>query len=141
LHFHQTFFSPLLAGKMVSSKTFAATSLVLGLAWCETLFVSHYDGQVYTLQLTNNSAGQYTLAQSSVITACGGLPSWLTYDAANSNLYCTDETMYGSASVSSFKASAQGVLSNTVKATTPYGGVANTLYGGSDGKGYIATAH
>lgn len=118
-----------------------AAGLLASSASAETLFASHYSGQIYTLQLTNNSAGAYSLAVSSQITACGGLPSWLTYDATTRMLYCSDETMYGSGSISSLSADSSGKLTVTGKAQAPIGGVANTLYGGSNGNSYVAIAH
>ncbi|KAK4561323.1 hypothetical protein LTR86_004640 [Recurvomyces mirabilis] len=111
-----------------------------GAASCEYLFASHYSGQVYTLNLTNSSS-HYSLAVSSVVTACGGLPSWLTYDATAKNVYCSDETMSGTGSISSFSANGNDALTVTGKTNAPIGGVANVLYGGATGNGYVAIAH
>ncbi|KAK3632008.1 hypothetical protein LTR56_016601 [Elasticomyces elasticus] len=95
----------------------AAISLV-GFSSAETLFASHYSGQIYTLDLAK-SGSAYSLSVASKITGCGALPAWLTYDAAGSMLYCSDETFSGGASISSFKADSKGVLSNAIKASTP----------------------
>ena len=125
--------------RFLASLAFSAPLLVKAIS-AETLFASHYSGQVYTLQLTNNS-GVFSLAASSNVTACGGLPSWLTYDAVGKALYCSDETFSGSGSISSFSADVNGRLTLTGKALAPTGGVANTLYGGPNGRSFIAIAH
>lgn len=117
--------------------------IALGLAVTassETLFASHYSGQIYTLQLQNRTSG-YDLSISSQITGCGSLPAWLTYEPASRALYCSDETMFGQGSISSFTAAGDGRLTATGKAAAPAGGVANVLYGGAEGKGYVAIAH
>jgi 6-phosphogluconolactonase (cycloisomerase 2 family) len=103
------------------------------------LYASHYSGNVNLLTF-DESSKSLTLTQS--LTSCGQMPSWLTWDSTNKMLYCTDENFYGStASISSISAASNYQLSLGQKATTPSGGVANVLYGGSDGKGYIAVAH
>ncbi|KAK5112738.1 hypothetical protein LTR62_003836 [Meristemomyces frigidus] len=113
---------------------------LVGAATCEQLLASHFSGQVYTLNLTS-AGSKYNLSVSSVITACGGLPSWLTYDAVGKAVYCSDETMSGTGSISSFSAGTNDVLTVIGKANAPIGGVANTLFGGSNGRGYVAIAH
>ncbi|KAK3069758.1 hypothetical protein LTR53_011653 [Teratosphaeriaceae sp. CCFEE 6253] len=125
---------------MHSSSTFLTALSLVGAGVAEKLFVSHYSGQIYTLDLAK-SGSSYSLSSTSKITGCGGPPSWLTYDGANKMLYCSDETFSGSASISSFSADSAGVLTNAGTAVTAPGGVANTLFGGSDGKSHIAIAH
>lgn len=117
-----------------------ALSWACGIAG-ETLFVSHYSGQIYTLGLTKSSSGAYSLTSTSQITGCGGLPEWLTYEPVSKTLYCSDETMYGQASISSFQAGTNYALTQIGKANTPIGGVANVLFGGADKRSYIAIAH
>lgn len=121
-------------------------SITIALSWAcgiaaETLFVSHYSGQIYTLALTKSNSGAYSLSSTSQITGCGGLPEWLTYEPNSKMLYCSDETLYGQASISSFQAGANYALTQTGKANTPVGGVANVLFGGADKRSYIAIAH
>lgn len=111
-----------------------------GFSIAENLYASHYSGTISYLTLAE-SAGSYSLTQTSSIQGCGALPSWLTYNAAQSMLYCSDETMYGSASLSAFSAASNGALTQTAKVSTQPGGVANVLYGGTDGAGFIAIAH
>lgn len=106
----------------VPSSTLAA-SLRASSACAETLFASHHRRQTYTPQLANNSVGAYNLAVSSQITACGGLPWWLAYDATTRMLSCSGEAMYGSGSISSLSADSGGRLTVTGKAQVPTGGL------------------
>lgn len=68
------------------------------------------------------------------------MPSWLTLDSATGNLYVTDETSYGSPVLTSLSVAADGSLKVTGTARTPGGEIHSTLYGGSDGRGFIAAA-
>ncbi|KAG0650147.1 putative 6-phosphogluconolactonase [Hyphodiscus hymeniophilus] len=102
------------------------------------LFVSHYSGTVYTLTLSNNSDGAYSLTLNTSL-YIGGQPSWLTWDSSTRTLYIPDETEYfGTPNAWSVAAATNGALSLTGKATAIGGGVANTLYGNHQ---YLATAH
>lgn len=107
-----------------------------------TLYVSHYDGHVYTLSL-DTAARKLTLADS--LQACGQMPSWVTYDAMSRTLYCVDESgssaNSGNGTLSSFTASENGTLTQTAKATTLPGGVASVIYEDNDGREYLAIAH
>lgn len=112
-----------------------------------TLYVSHYDGHVYTLAL-DTAAGSLTLANS--VQACGEMPSWVTYDAPSHTLYCVDESgssaNSGNGTLSSFNVASDGSLINgtliqTAKATTLPGGVASVIYEDNDGREYLAIAH
>ena len=70
------------------------------------------------------------------------MPSYLAYDSVNRILYCTDETNYGStACLSAFNGAADGKLTAGARINAPIGGIANTLYGGSDGNGFLVMAH
>jgi 6-phosphogluconolactonase (cycloisomerase 2 family) len=116
-------------------------SSLLGSVQAESLYASHYSGSIYLLSLNSTSNGGYTLSNTASIVGCGVMPSWLTYDSTNKMLYCSDESYYGSGSISSFSVGSDGRLTQTAKASAILGAVANVLYGGSDGKGYIAIAH
>lgn len=111
------------------------------LVTAEYLFVSHYTGYIYTLSLTEDGNSSYSLSTSSSIHGGGQQPSWLTWDAANRILYSADEVGVGNGSISSFLAAPDGTLTLTGKASAPVGAVHNVLYGGTDGKGFIASAH
>jgi hypothetical protein len=107
-----------------------------------TLYVSHYDGHIYTLAL-DTVKRSLTLAGS--LKACGDMPSWLTYDSAGHTLYCVDESgfnaNFGNGTLSSFTVSSNGSLSKTAKVTTLPGGVASVIYNDIDGRDYLAIAH
>ncbi|KAK5174263.1 uncharacterized protein LTR77_001343 [Saxophila tyrrhenica] len=114
-------------------------ALAPSFSYAANLYASTYDGTVNLLTFDEKS---HALSLTQSLKACGSMPSWLTWDSANRKLYCTDEDFYSStASISSLSAASDMRLSVDAKATTPSGGVANTLYGGSDGKSYIAIAH
>ncbi|KAH8698006.1 Lactonase, 7-bladed beta-propeller-domain-containing protein [Talaromyces proteolyticus] len=111
-----------------------------------TLFVSHYDGHVFTLNL--NASGGH-LIQSNSLQACGSMPSWLTYDAATAMLYCVDESgssaNSGNGTLSSFVVDTRnkGSSALTKEATTETlpGGVASVIYEGDCHRRYLAIAH
>ncbi|KAF9695562.1 hypothetical protein EKO04_006321 [Ascochyta lentis] len=103
-----------------------------------TLYATHYSGTLNTLNFTGNAL---TLANS---TRTGNtLPSWITYDSAGKALYIADEVFYGASSgnLVSFAIASNGALKATGKGPTAMGVVATTLYGGVDGKSFIANAH
>ena len=114
-------------------------ALAPGASYAASLYASQYVGTVNLLTF-NESTGSLSLTQA--LTACGSMPAWLTWNSANKKLYCTDENYFSSAaSISELSAGSDMRLSVNAKASTPPGGVANVLYGGSDGAGYIAIAH
>jgi hypothetical protein len=108
----------------------------------QNLYVSHYDGHVFSLTLDTEAS---TLTLTDTLQACGGMPSWLTIDAATSTLYCVDESgtsaNVGNGSLSSFAVYADGSLKETAKVTTLPAGVASVIYEGHAGKKYLAIAH
>lgn len=57
--------------------------------------------------------------------------------------YIPDEVFYGqqSGTLTSFSVGTNGNLTATGKDSTPLGVVATTLYGGADGRSFIANAH
>jgi 6-phosphogluconolactonase (cycloisomerase 2 family) len=119
------------------------SATLLALASAENLFVSHYDGHVFSLDL-DTDASSLTLTQS--LLACGGMPSWLTFDAGTRTLYCVDESgtsaNVGNGSLSSFHVSPGGALQVEVANVTNLpGGVASVIYEGLGGKKYMAIAH
>lgn len=119
--------SSLLSVALLSSGTSAAS-----------LYATHYSGIINTLNLNGNAL---TLANS---TSTGNtLPSWITYDSAGKALYIADEVFYGASSgnLASFSIGSNGALNATGKSPTAMGVVATTLYGGADGKSFIANAH
>jgi len=122
-----------------SSTTTASSTPTPGSSSKAILWATHYDGTLSTLTFTV-SGSAYSLVSSSKQTTCGTQPSWLTYDATTSTLYCLDE-YYISGQLFSYAVGSSGIPSQTSKVTTVANGLHSTLYGGSNGKGYIAIAH
>lgn len=129
---------------MVSFKSSLSALLCLvpavSLAATSNLLVSHYNGNLYTLTLTTGS-GTPSLAVTSSVKACGQMPSWLTLDKEGGMVYCTDESGANTGStLTALTVAANGALKVSGTDKTPGGELHSTLYGGSDGKGFIAAA-
>jgi hypothetical protein len=118
----------------------AVVPFLAGHALAAYLYASHYSGTISLLTLDHVN-GAYSLTQTATATGCGTLPAWITLDTPGAMLYCTDENFSGTASISSFSVDANWRLTARARASTPTGGVANCLYGGTNGTGYIASAH
>lgn len=109
------------------------------------LYVAHYNGNVYSLALEQNTtSGRYGFGITSSSTACGSLPSWLTYDSASRTLYCSGESGSGgiSGTLTALYAENNGKLT-TMAETALVGPAASTVIY-SDGGGsqqYLAMAH
>ncbi|KAL5343598.1 Lactonase, 7-bladed beta-propeller-domain-containing protein [Aspergillus crustosus] len=125
----------------------AASLLQLGSA--ATLYATHYSTKsIYTLSLTQSSAGSYDLSETSSLETCGTYPSWITLDPETRTLYCSDE--YGwsnenesvNGSLTALSVSDSGVLTEVaVTGTAPGSGVHNVVYEGRGGKKFLAVAH
>jgi 6-phosphogluconolactonase (cycloisomerase 2 family) len=101
------------------------------------LLVSHYNGNIYSLSYTAPSS----LAVTSTLRAGGQMPSWLTYDSASRTLYVTDESGSGSgSSLTAVSVGSDGTLKSAGSGRSTGGEVHSSLYGGSDGKSFIAAA-
>jgi len=109
-----------------------------GAASAANLWATHYSGTINYLTFSGKSL---TLTASSKIG--NNLPSWITYDSAGQALYIPDEVFYGpsTGSLVSMSIGNNGSVKATGTGITPQGVVANALYGGADGKGFIANAH
>lgn len=68
------------------------------------------------------------------------MPSWLTLDSATGTLYVTDESTNGSPVLTTVTVAADGTLKTVSTARSNGGDVHSVLYGGTDGKGFIAAA-
>lgn len=128
---------------------FSVHSVVLAsclatVATADKLLASHYSGQIYSLDLTfSGSTG--TLRSTSSLGGCGKMPSWLTLDSESGTLYCFDESGAGQQGVSggvvtSYITNTDGSLKQSGQAMTAGGDVHGWYYGGSDGRGFVATA-
>lgn len=102
------------------------------------LWATHYSGTLNYLTFNGNS-----LSLTSSTPTGNTLPSWLTYDSAGKAIYVPDENFMGSngGTLVSFGVGANGSVNPSGKAPTPQGVVATTLYGGQDGRSFIANAH
>ncbi|KAK0628778.1 Lactonase, 7-bladed beta-propeller-domain-containing protein [Bombardia bombarda] len=104
-----------------------------------TLLASHYNGQLYSLSLTTTgSTGK--LAITSQSTGCGTTPGWLEYYSDTKQLYCFDESWTGSGYIAQFTVADNGKLSMTSQLRTSGNDVHGLLYGGPEGKSFVATA-
>jgi hypothetical protein len=112
--------------------------LFASVANAANLWATHYSGTINYLTFSGNS-----LTLSSSTSTGNKLPSWITYDNAGKALYIPDEVFYGASggNLVSFAIGTNGSLTATGKGSTPLGVVATALYGGTDGRGFIANAH
>lgn len=103
-----------------------------------TLYATHYSGTLNTLTFDSN-----VLSLSNSTRTGNILPSWITYDGPGKALYLADEVFYGTSSgnLVSFSIGSNGSLKAKGKGPTAMGVVATSLYGGVDGKSFIANAH
>lgn len=109
------------------------------------LLVSHYTGNIFSLSYAapSGGAGNGTLAVTSSVAGCGSMPAWLQLDSASGTVYCVDEgsaAWGGSPVVAAFSVANDGRLKPAGSAKSSGGDVHGWLYGGSDGKGFLATA-
>lgn len=104
-----------------------------------TLIASHFAGGIYTLSLTTDN-GRGTLSVTSETTGCGTTPGWIELYADTRQLYCFDESWMGSGYIAEYDVAEDGTLTLTAQATTTGNSVHGLLYGGADGRGFVATA-
>ena len=107
-----------------------------------TLLATHYSGLVYNLLYTPPNSGQQhgNLTIRSSTANCGKKPSWLTVDSTSNAVYCMDEDSSGQNVLASFSSATDGTVKLRSTTITAGGSVHGALYGGSDGKGFFATA-
>lgn len=99
------------------------------------LLATHFSGTVYTLDFD----GKSTTKISSQAKGCGTTPSWLHYDGASSTAWCFDESWSGSGVLTQYTLDSQATLKQQGSARTAGNTVFGAPYGGTDGKGYMAT--
>ena len=123
--------------RLHSSLAFATVlfSLLLAPLHAAELFVSHYSGSIYSLNLNGNQ-----LSIASTLRAGGGMPSWLTLDSENRILYVTDESQFGGAVLTALAVQADGSVKSIAAPKSPGAELHSAFYGGSNGKGFLATA-
>ncbi|EAA31090.1 hypothetical protein GE21DRAFT_8546 [Neurospora crassa] len=120
------------------------SNLLVGLALAPsalgaTLLVSHFSGPVYTLSLTT-SGTTGKLSITSQAGGCGTTPAWLEYYNDTKTAYCFDESWTGSGVITQYNVGSDGRLTQSGQTRTSGNTVHGKVYGGSDGKGFIATA-
>lgn len=130
---------------MVTTTLFSALLALTaaGPARAANLLVSHYSGFIYSLSLTpSNGTVPASLALTSTLQGGGQTPSWLTLDAASSSLFVSDESELATPDpvLSNLQVNADNSVQVVANATGSPGQVHSTLYGGADGKGFIALA-
>ncbi|KAB8235279.1 Lactonase, 7-bladed beta-propeller-domain-containing protein [Aspergillus alliaceus] len=116
-----------------------ALSLALpSLSTAARLFATHYNGNVYSLELKEDG-GKYSLSKTYNQTACGGVgsASSLTADTARGLLWCSGEGTPGA--LTALQVEQDGKYKEVVKVKTPPGGVDSVMYGKD--KQYLAIAH
>ncbi|TEA20922.1 putative 6-phosphogluconolactonase [Colletotrichum sidae] len=101
-----------------------------------TLLASHYSGQLYTLSLSSTNQ----LSISGSISSGNRMPAWLDLDSASRTLYIPDEVQWGQPLLKSFTVGTDGAVVPKEQIQTSGGDLHSTLYGGPNGKGYIALA-
>lgn len=103
------------------------------------LYVSSYIGTVTSLSLTKSANGTYSLTTVAVTNGSAPSPTWLEKDKKNGVVYSLDEGFTGpNGSISSYKTSASGELTQIDRHPTIGGPVSTIIY--NEGKA-IAVAH
>ncbi|KAL2173288.1 Lactonase, 7-bladed beta-propeller-domain-containing protein [Thermothelomyces heterothallicus CBS 202.75] len=116
----------------------AALALAPG-ALGANLIASHFSGTVYSLSLTSSSNSTGTLSVTSETDGCGATPAWLQLYSDTGKVYCFDESWLGSGSSAEYEIADDGSLTLTGTLQTTGNSVHGALYGGADGKGFVAT--
>ena len=101
------------------------------------LAASHFSGTLFSLSFDNNTD---TLSVTSEATGCGRMPGWLDFQSDARRLYCFDESWFGSGILAEFSVGCDGKLTLTGQARTTGQSVHGALYGGPDGRAFVATA-
>ncbi len=117
------------------SRLLALLAAAAGSVHGATLLASHYNGQIYTLAL---DVANGSLAVASQTAACGTTPGWLELYSDTKTLYCFDESWSGSGFIASYSVAADGKLSKTAQVPTTGNDVHGALYGGADGRSFVA---
>jgi 6-phosphogluconolactonase (cycloisomerase 2 family) len=120
------------------------TTLVAGLslvpsALGASLIASHFSGKVYTLNFSQ-SGSTGSLSVVAEASGCGSIPAWLQLYPEDKKLYCFDESWYGSGTIAQYNVASDGRLSVGVSFPSAGNDVHGVLYGGSNGKSFVATA-
>ncbi|KAI9154877.1 putative 6-phosphogluconolactonase [Paramyrothecium foliicola] len=104
-----------------------------------SLLASHFSGKVYTLNFSQNG-NSGNLAITSETTGCGTTPSWLQLYSEDQKVYCFDESWTGRGYIAQYNVATDGRLTLSTQFSTSGNDVHGVLYGGADGKSFLATA-
>lgn len=115
---------------------------VTGTAYGARLLVSHYSSSVFVLTLTPANGGSAANLAVSSEMPDGPLPGWLTADSTSGTFYLSDESALKTpppllAQLQFGESNSLGVVASAIGSP---GQVHSTLYGGVDGRGFIAVA-
>lgn len=102
-----------------------------------TLLASHFSGSVHTLNFNEATSSLSVVADYS---GCGTTPGWLELYAQDASLWCFDESWTGSGPIVRYNVARDGRLSQAEQFKTTGNTVHGLLYGGPNGKSFIATA-
>ncbi|KAL6399622.1 6-phosphogluconolactonase-like protein [Ilyonectria robusta] len=114
-------------------------SVVAGLGLAANLLASHFSGKLYTLTLSDS--GNLTIQSEH---NSGNWAKWTHFDAETQTLYVTDSAVPSPLGVTTFKVGADGSLTRELPhetSLTDGGEVHLALYGGEDGRKFIAFPH
>ncbi|KAL2754921.1 hypothetical protein ACRALDRAFT_2028155 [Sodiomyces alcalophilus JCM 7366] len=104
------------------------------------LIASHFTGNLYSLTLSDNN----DLSITSQTRSGNFWPAWLDFDSQSNTLYVVDEAnWFPPNGVTTFTVAADGSLTQNNDGQTVTSGaeVHSTLYGGNDGRSFLALAH
>lgn len=102
-----------------------------------SLIASHFSGKVFTLDFDEASGNLSVVAE---YTGCGTTPGWLELYPEDQSLWCFDEAWTGSGPIVQYDVAEDGQLSQGLSFQTTGNTVHGILYGGPDGKSFIASA-
>jgi 6-phosphogluconolactonase (cycloisomerase 2 family) len=122
---------------LVNSGTVLTGLALVPSAWGASLIASHFSGKVYTLDFQEASGQLSVVAETG---GCGTIPGWIQLYSEDKALYCFDESWFGSGTIAKYNVASDGRLTVASQFRTTGNDVHGTLYGGSNGKGFVATA-
>lgn len=101
-----------------------------------SLLASHFSGRVYTLDFDESSGNLSVVADYA---GCGTTPGWLELYPEDASLWCFDESWTGSGPIVQYDVADDGTLTQGLQFQTTGNTVHGLLYGGPDGKSFIAS--
>ncbi|OGM50012.1 hypothetical protein ABOM_001267 [Aspergillus bombycis] len=123
---------------MFLQSVFALSLALPSLSTAARLFATHYDGNVYSLNL-DGEGDKFSLTKTHNLTTCGGAGSTsaLTVDPDRGLLWCVGEGTPGA--LTALQVEKDGKFKEVVTVETPPGGVDSVMYGKE--KQFLAIAH